>query len=178
MRHHPSRRTVLISVLVAAAAAFVAFSATAALAGRPIDRQYGPPLAGSEKPDYRYNIHLPNVTIYVNTSACAGFAAADLYLTGDLFAHYVGWNTIDYGEEQGWAKINVGANVSGHSYRINQRYEYPRQFREYVSGWADTLVERNDGATMKGFSALSTNPILNRIEIDWLSTPVCSPARH
>ena len=55
MRRHPSRRAVLASVLMAAAAAIVAFDATTALAGRPIDQQYGPPLGGSDKTGHRHD---------------------------------------------------------------------------------------------------------------------------
>ena len=43
MRLHPSRRTLLVSMIVAAAA-LVAFGATTASAERPIDRQYGHPV--------------------------------------------------------------------------------------------------------------------------------------
>ena len=45
MRRHPSRRTALFSIVVAAAAAIAALGATTALAERPIDHQYGSPMA-------------------------------------------------------------------------------------------------------------------------------------
>ena len=48
MGRHLLRRAVLVSALMAAAAAILAFNATTALAGRPIDQQYGPPLGGSD----------------------------------------------------------------------------------------------------------------------------------
>ncbi len=50
MRRHLSSRRALVSVVVAAAAALAAVGATTALADRPIDRQYGQPVAVERLP--------------------------------------------------------------------------------------------------------------------------------
>jgi hypothetical protein len=143
----------------------------------PVDQQYGG-CGGKDKPAFSYDI-LTDITVHVDTSACSGFAPSDLVLSGRLAAHYKHWATEDiFGEEEGWADLNVSAGVSGHTYLVHQRYWYPRRFREYIYGWATTVVMRDDGASMRGYAQLGIRADHNTEGINWESVPTCSPPHH
>ena len=117
-------------------------------------------------------------TVYVDTAACAGFAPAELRLSGLVSARYVEWFEAGSGinASEGWAKLDVSARVASHTYRVRQRYRFaPRQPRENVFGWSDTVITRDDGALMKGSSAVGLIAERGRDEISWLKTPICLP---
>ena len=71
---------------------------------------------------------------------------------------------------------DVSARAASHTYRVRQRYRFaPRQPRENVLGWSDTVITRDDGAMMKGSSAVGLVAERGRDEISWLKTPTCLP---
>ena len=65
-----------------------------------------------------------------------------------------------------------------HTYLVHQRYWYPRRFREYIYGWATTVVMRDDGASMRGYAQLGIRADHNTEGINWESVPTCSPPHH
>jgi len=136
-------------------------------------------LAATGKPDSRYLQMRDGVALHVDTSACAGFApAGELQLLGRLNGVYEVWKTSFGNEQVGRTDLRASATIGGHVYRIKQRYLFqPRQYREYVDGWATTVVTRDDGASMSGPSWLGLGGTGAPVEgVWWQGTPTCHPA--
>lgn len=121
------------------------------------------------------------VAVQIDTSACSGFApAAQLELNARLVASYTVWRTSIGNEQVGWTDVHASASIGGHVYRIAQRYHFrPRQYREYVDGWATTILTRDDGASMVGASWLGLGGSGAPVEgVWWQGTPTCRSASH
>jgi hypothetical protein len=139
--------------------------------------------AETDKPDYRTNTQ-STVTPHVENTVCGDFSPAELVFTGRSHARYSGWfveEPLIGVQEEGWIDIDVATSAAGHEYRIHQRYFHPRQFREFIYGYAVTVIKRDDGATMQGDSVLFLDPLAGEVgeeKIDWLETPTCTPPKH
>jgi hypothetical protein len=171
--------TIFVGVVVS-----VGLGSSRTTACAPVDQQYercGRDHPGNlDKPDYLVN-NVGDVILHVDTSACSGFAPAELILSGRWATHYKVWylaSGLVGVEAEGWTDVDVSASVMDHAYRVHQRYLYPRAFQEYVLGWATTVIRRDDGASMRGYARLGAD-IQHMTEwISWESAPTCSPARH
>ena len=137
-------------------------------------------LAGTEQPEYRYHGQLRDMPVFIDTTSCPGFGPAELALNESRFAwqyvHFAGTNGDIFGEEEGWTDLDARGTADTHSYRLHERYVFPRAFREFVSGYAYTVIKRDDGATLEGDAVLVLNVLvgLGREEINWTATPTCS----
>jgi hypothetical protein len=140
--------------------------------------------ATRDKPDQVTHSKAYVSNLIVETSACPGFSGTSpLRFSGKLFAAYRVWNAGSLAEstEEGFAFVNVTASDGKHSYRITQLYLFPRQYREYVYGWARTWVVRDDRAMMTGASTLGVQPEYpggGAEGIWWSATPTCVAPRH
>ncbi len=136
-------------------------------------------LAANDLPVAHYHEVRTGVALHLDTSACAGFApSGQLQLLARLKASYQVWRTSIGNEQVGRTDVRASAKVGGHTYRIEQRYVFaPRQYREYVDGWATTVVTRDDGAAMTGASWLGFGGAAAPVEgVWWQGTPTCLAA--
>jgi len=152
------------TIALVIAIAVTALTAGAAIAGDP--------------PDQRNHYKLaPFSNLWLETSACPGFSTATpLLFPGTSMGMYRQWYDPEpYGEEAGWTQIKATATDGAHSFAIHQRYVYPREFREYAAGFATTVVLRDDGATMTGWSWLGGDPLIAPAGVWWIGAPTCTP---
>lgn len=136
-----------------------------------------------DQPDYWNHYKKgPIANVWLETSACPGFSTTrPLLFAGTAMGAYAHWNDpAPFGEEEGYTQIDVTATDGAHSYRIHQRYVYPRSYREYGQGYATTTALRDDGASMTGSSWLGIDPLLGAggaVGVWWIGTPTCAPAK-
>jgi len=138
----------------------------------------------TEAPDSTIHSKRDVSNVIVITTACPGFAASSpLHFGGTLVSQYRRWSSPDVVDpiDEGFTLAHVTAADGIHTFRITQRYDFPRGFREFVYGWATTRVVRDDGATMVGASWLgidTTYPGGGAEGVWWTQTPTCNGPRH
>lgn len=129
-----------------------------------------------EAPDYSYHSNRDVSNVIVDTSACPGFATSSpLHFGGKLIAAYRHWNSDN--TEQGFTFAHLTASDGAHTFHVTQLYLFsPRQFREFVYGFATTRVVRDDHAMMVGASWLGIDPLYpggGAEGVWWMGTPTC-----